>query len=140
MFDEICQRLQEGQNIMVRSTKGKFYGKFKKMSLNGMRIDLEDVKDISGSTYRFMFFLKKDVQLVEVPHEEIQEMTSSISSEISSSNTYQSLSPKQLIQINDTIHNRVLIQQADSIYADALLNISKQFVIGICAEGTSKGR
>lgn len=139
MFDFTRLGLRKDQNVLVTSTKGKFYGKFMKISMNGMRLDLGEVKDMNASRFAFKFFFQKDVLAVQILDEQDQELTVSTSSDTNSS-SHSRLSPKQLKQITETIDNRVFIQQADSKYAEALLDISRQYVIGISAEGTSKGR
>ena len=142
MFDFKSLRLKEDQNVVVTSNTGKFYGKFKKIAMNGMRLDLAEVKSSTGEKCGFKFFFQNNVQFVQVLDkqslkqcEKNQPNSSSTKVELSSQ-----LTEKQWNQIANTIKSCLLIQQRDSRYIEALDDISKQYVVGIVSEGTSKGR
>lgn len=141
MIDFNCLGLRKGDNILVNSNQGKFYGKFDKISMKGMRLDVSEVKSYDGIVNsRFKFFFKNDVQSVQLLDEVSQEITQSTDSSDTKSTTGSQITTNQLGQIEDTIKNRVYIDMPDSKYAAALLDISKQYLIGIVAEGTKRGR
>lgn len=141
MIDFNCLGLRKGDNILVNSNQGKFYGKFDKISMKGMRLDVSEVKSYDGIVNsRFKFFFKNDVQSVQLLDEVSQEINQSTDSSDTKSTTGSQITTNQLRQIEDTIKNRVYIDMPDSKYAAALLDISKQYLIGIVAEGTKRGR
>lgn len=145
--------LKKDQNVAVTARHGTFHGLFNKLSFNGGRLDLLDVKDENGkSCGNFKFFFQKDVISVEVvPNINVTSepapapVETSVVQQSTSSSGYDSscrplISLKQRDQIEDIINNRIYIQQADAKYAEAVADISKQFVIGISAEGCMNGR
>lgn len=146
-------RLAQDQDVMVASTHGKYYGKFISLSSEGNRLNLREVRAEDGhKTGKFKFFFKKDVVAVEV----LGKTTEAASGSSGSTDTILSsrgvpcvetssdrpakLSEKQLAQISKNIDQYVYIQQTDVKYHEAIADISENFVIGVDAEQTEKGR
>lgn len=136
MMDFGGLKIEKNQQIIVKSTKGKFYGKFNKLSVNGSRIDLFNVKGETGKACgAFKYFYNEDVIAVSVVGEETS----------GSESTVVELPPKdcqltqqQLKMITQSISNFTYIQQADAKYFEALEDISKEFVIGVSVDYCSR--
>lgn len=148
-------KLNKNQRVVVTAYHGKFSGKFNKISGGGSRLELLEVKEENETSFRnFKYFFDSDVIAVEVfnenhetdsseasdigPDKVISQLISSSSSSKSSSRS--EISIKQQNQIKHTINKRSYFQQPDEKYAEAIADISKQFVIGISAEGCHNGR
>lgn len=120
---------EKGQEIVVETVKGKFYGKFNKLSVNGSRLDIVDVKGENNKLCgAFKYFFKKDVLEVTAVNGEVTR------SNENSPEIFNHLTQQQLQSITQSISGFTYIQQADAKYFEALENISKQFVIGISAD------
>jgi hypothetical protein len=156
-------RLEEGQQVTVTSSTGKYYGKFNKLSMNDCRMEIVEVKDEDGKPCgRFKFFYSKDVVEVEFGdntskkenkfNEQIELMRKQ-QSEAQSQNDLQEgcsnenvrtedrsksiskLSNKQIVFIYKTIQHSVLFNRIDASYVAALEDISKNFTIGLSVAG-----
>ena len=122
------------QNLTFMARSGKFYGKFSKLSFGGARLDVLDVKNESGravGAYKH-FFLSDLIDIKTVGGDDCED--TSEDSEIETVFAPK-LSADQVNHISETIKNFVYIQQADEKYYEAIDDISKNFVIGISAEG-----
>jgi hypothetical protein len=133
-------KFEKNQEILVTTAKGKFYGKFNKLTFNESRLDISDVKGENGkSCGAFKYFFKKDVISVSIVGEELKRNEAEEgSSNIETQPLASQLAPKQLQNVTQSINNFTYIQQADSKYFEAIEDISKQFVIGIfgdCCRG-----
>lgn len=139
-FDHL--KLRKDQNVMVIVSHGKFYGKFNKLSVNGSRLDLLDVRDdLEKPCGVFKFFFAKDVTAVVIVSDNGEEAIQEAEpvKTVSTTPRFQ-MTSKQYAHITEVINNRSFIQLADANYAEAIADISKQFIIGISAEGCNDGR
>lgn len=140
MYNFANLNLTQGQTVSVTTEKGLFIGKFINISLRGLRLNLKEVKPLGQAcTIPIKFFFQKDVIEVKVPNERNlkEETTPSSSDEQTQPSQF---SQQQLRQIEDTIKNYTFIDQPDARYKEALIDISKQYVIGVMAEGANHGR
>ena len=121
--------LKKDQEIVVENSQGrKFIAIFNKLSQNGERLDVVNVKDENNKPFgAFKYFFERDVISVTTIDEGYETPPASPTHALH-------LSPPQLAIINNALTNFTYIQQADSNYFQALEDISKQFVIGISAD------
>lgn len=123
--------LKKDQEIVVETSKGKFIAIFNKLSQNGARLDVVNVKDENGKPFgAFKYFFERDVISVTTIGEGYETPPASPTH----ASLPHELTPPQLAIISNALTNFTYIQQADSNYFQALEDISKQFVIGISAD------
>lgn len=133
MMEFAALNFDKNQEIVVTTAKGKYHGKFNKLSFDGSRLDVSDVFNGEGkSCGAFKYFFKKDVINVSAVGEESS--GSELSSGSSEPPETSLLTPSQLQNITQSIKNVSYIHQLDAKYFEALQNISKQFVIGISSD------
>lgn len=126
--------LKKDQEVVVETAKGKFFAIFNKLSQNGARLDVVNVKDENSKPYgAFKYFFKRDVISIKTIDEGYETPPSSPTHGGPQAQALQ-LTPPQLAIISNALTNFTYIQQADSNYFQALEDISKQFVIGISAD------
>lgn len=144
MKDFEALKLTKEQELEVSTSNGKFYGKFNKLSLNGARLDLVEVKNEKGECCgRFKNLNQKDILAVKVLGSEnsVEELTSSNPSTTNTSeqSTCQ-LSSKQLEHIEKLNKCPVHVNQPGSTYFNALNDIYKQFTVAVGTEDSKYTR
>jgi hypothetical protein len=150
MVDFVGLHLTKGQQIAVTTKSGKFSGKFNKLTANGERIEILEVKDEDDKPCgRFKFLFRKDVLKIELSEStiekenetnfQVENMNRTEPSRDESQLTFE-LSQKQIDFIHQKINNCTLFRSVDASYFAALEDISKYLVIGLSTGGISVNR
>jgi hypothetical protein len=135
--------LQPGQELRLITTKNEtVLGKFKKISSDGSKMEIVDIKLLDGSGLgKSRWYFKEDIKHIKVKKlQSASEQTLTEAQEKEEKLFNPVITTAQRDRIQKMIENAVYVRQANAAYHEAIKDISENLYIGLNAENTEFGR
>lgn len=133
--------LQLGQELRLKTKIEIVLGKFKKISSDGSKIEIVDIKLLDGSLLgKSRWFFKEEIKDITAKKSQNTSEQSSAEAEKEVKLFNPVITTRQRDRIQRMMDDAVYIRQANEAYYNAIKDISENFFIGLHAENTDFGR
>lgn len=131
--------LLPGQKLRLKTKDETVIGKFKRISKDGMSIEITEVRLLNGTTLgKNIWYFREEIKDIKV--EKVLENHNQATSDDDSKFFTPTISKAQSDRIQKMMEEVVYIKQANVNYYEALTDISESLFIGLYAENAEMGR